>query len=115
MNTETRTIASALIGVAACILLAAGPSWAESSSSAAEIAETARLNREISDANAAKDARYAIVQKEYLQKKQLSDKTQEEYRTKVKENELEQTQYRRQKQHNDLLWQQYRDRLNQDS
>jgi hypothetical protein len=114
MSEGMRTIGSALTVVTA-LLLAAGPSWGELSPSAAEIAETAKLNRDISDANAAKDARYAIVEKEYLQKKQQNDKIQEDYRAKVKENELQQTQYRQQKQHNDLLWQQYRDRLDQNN
>src|SRR5690348_13707610 len=67
--------------------------FAETPASPAALAETARLNRDISAANAAADTHYEALMKQYREQKGQNDQQQKRYQEELKHNSLLQQQY----------------------
>jgi hypothetical protein len=112
--------ASVLVTLIGIGTLAVQPGFGEQLSSPAERAETARLNREIADHNAAADEREQSFQAQYQIEMGQSEAIQEQYQTKLaqymegkKENDLARAQYVEKKKQSDLAQEQYEEQKKQ--
>ena len=86
-------------------------SWAGASSSPADQAETAQLNREILKNNSAADDHYALLNKQYLEQRAEYDRQQGQYQTQLTGYAARDAQYDEQKKQYDLLRERYQRRL----
>ena len=73
-----------------------------------EVAETARLNRDIAKNNDDADQRYARLRDQYLQQKRKNDLLHEQYLAQMKEYDSRNAKYQEEKRKNDLLQEQFR-------
>jgi hypothetical protein len=112
MKTKTHILAGvAIAGLVDAMVPITMARGAESLSSPAEQATTAKLNSDTATRNAAADEQFELKVKQYEEQKKNNDVLQQQYEDAMKNYASRETQYQEQKTQNDALQQQYEAQL----